>query len=131
MGKEIKIKSPKLRNHFTMTESAFWSFIRSNLRRASRFWKPVLQCKQDARRKYNGVNKRQKWEYQCAECKGWFNDKEVKVDHKTECGSLKSAQDLPGFVERLFCEVDGLQVLCDVDHDRKTLEYKQSKIKEE
>ena len=44
----------------TMTESVFWSFIRSALRQKSRFWKPITECKLQARRLYKGVNKRQK-----------------------------------------------------------------------
>jgi hypothetical protein len=42
---------------------------------------------------------------------------------------LNCAQDLPGFVERLFCEQDNLQVLCVSCHDKKTLKEKQLKKK--
>ena len=56
---------PKTRNAGTMTESAFWSFIRSALRQKSRWWKPITECKMKARRPYKGPNKRQKFEYQC------------------------------------------------------------------
>jgi 5-methylcytosine-specific restriction endonuclease McrA len=47
-------------------------------------------------------------------------EKNVNVDHICPAGSLKSAQDLPGFVERLFCEIDNLQVLCEKCHNVKT-----------
>lgn len=117
----------KTRNSETMTEAGFWSFIRSTLRQKSRWWKPISQCKQEARRKYNGPNKRQKWEYQCNEYKNWFPDKQINVDHIKPAGSLNSANDLPGFIERLFCEVDNLQVLCKEHHDIKTLKEKQLK----
>lgn len=69
---------------------------------------------------YVGPNPRQKFEYQCAICGGWFPDKEVTVDHIEPVGTLKSFADLPEFVEKLFCPVEGLQVLCDVDHQAKT-----------
>jgi len=47
--------------------------------------------------------------------------KEIQVDHVEPCGSLKTFEDLPGFVRRLFCEADGLQVLCKANcHRRKT-----------
>jgi 5-methylcytosine-specific restriction endonuclease McrA len=112
-----------------MSEAAFWSFIRSALRQKSRWWKPISMCKLNARRLYKGPNKRQKYEYQCKKCKGWFPEKQINVDHVKPAGSLNSAQDLPGFVERLFCEQDNLQVLCTTCHDKKTLKEKQSKKK--
>lgn len=115
-----KARVPKPRNAGTMTESAFWSFIRSALRQKSRWWKPILQCKLAARRAYKGPNKRQKFEYQCATCKQWFQEKKINVDHIHPAGSLNCAADLPGFVERLFCEKDNLQVLCESCHDEKT-----------
>ncbi len=119
-----KTKVVRTRNAGTMTESAFWSFIRSALRQKSRWWKPITQCKLKARRPYKGSNKRQKFEYQCNNCKEWFPDKRVNVDHITPAGTLRSAADLPGFVERLFCEIDGLQVLCSKCHDEKTKQEK-------
>ena len=118
--KSSKPRVPKPRNAGTMTESAFWSFIRSALRQKSRWWKPILQCKLASRRAYKGPNKRQKFEYQCATCKQWFQEKKINVDHIHPAGSLNCAADLPGFEERLFCEQDNLQVLCEKCHDVKT-----------
>jgi 5-methylcytosine-specific restriction endonuclease McrA len=132
MAKKRKIKKPRVakpRNAGTMTESAFWSFIRSALRQKSRWWKPITQCKMKARRPYKGPNKRQKFEYQCKECQQWFPDKQVNVDHITPAGTLRCANDLPGFVERLFCEIDGLQVLCSKCHDKKTKQEKDDSTK--
>lgn len=128
--KKIPVKrsrAPKTRNNGTMTESAFWSFIRSALRQKSRWWKPISEAKAKAKRPYKGCNKRQKFEYQCNQCKDWFPDKKINVDHICPAGSLKSAQDLPDFIERLFCEVDNLQVLCVTCHDKKTKHEKENK----
>ena len=126
MGKKVI----KTRNAGTMSESAFWAFIRSALRQKSRWWKPITQCKQNAKRPYKGANKRQKFEYQCNKCKKWFPDKQINVDHITPAGELNKADDLPGFVERLFCEVEGLQCLCQNCHNEKTKQEKeQLKIK--
>ena len=126
MGKKII----KTRNAGTMSEAAFWGFIRSALRQKSRWWKPVTQCKLNAKRPYKGANKRWKFEYQCNKCKKWFPDKQRNVDHVLPAGELNKAGDLPGFVERLFCEVEGLQCLCQNCHNEKTKQEKeQLKIK--
>lgn len=123
-----KPRVPKTRNAGTMTESAFWSFIRSALRQKSRWWKPITQCKQKARRPYKGPNKRQKFEYLCAMCNQYHPEKRINVDHIIPAGSLNHASDLPGFVERLFCEIDNLQVLCTTCHDTKTKNDKNEKL---
>jgi 5-methylcytosine-specific restriction endonuclease McrA len=114
--KQKRQKVPRTRASGTMTESAFWSWIRSALRNKSRFWKPITETKKDARRSYTGDNKRQKYEYQCNMCLNWFSDKEVEVDHIIPAGSLRSSDDLKGFVERLFVEKEGLRVLCKKCH---------------
>jgi 5-methylcytosine-specific restriction endonuclease McrA len=118
----------KVRNGGTLTESGFWSFIRSALRQKSRWWKPISQAKANVKRPYKGPLKRQKFEYQCNQCKKWYADKNVNVDHKIPAGSLNCAEDLPGFVERLFCEVEHLQVLCTQCHNIKTQNEKHENI---
>ena len=127
MAKRVLVQ--KTRCAGTMSEAAFWSFIRSALRQKSRWWKPISLCKEMAKRPYTGINKRQKYEYQCNKCKAWFQEKKINIDHKIPAGSLNCAQDLPGFVERLFCEVKDLQCLCETCHDAKTLKEKQEKKK--
>lgn len=117
----------KTRSNGTMTEAAFWTMIRSTLRQRSRWWKPISACKQDAKRKNQGPNKRQKFEYQCNKCKGWYADKDTQVDHVVEVGTLKCAEDLPTFVENLFCEKDNLQCLCLNCHNKKTQAAKADK----
>jgi 5-methylcytosine-specific restriction endonuclease McrA len=127
MAKRVLV--PKTRCSGTMSEAAFWSFIRSALRQKSRWWKPISVCKLNARRDYKGPSKRQKYEYQCNKCKTWTTEKNINVDHIIPAGSLNTSQDLPLFVERLFCEQDNLQVLCMTCHDKKTLKEKQAKKK--
>lgn len=112
-------------NSGTMTSSAFFSMIRSALRKASRWYKPIQECKMKARRPYKGLKKLQKWEYQCVECKGWFMEKNMSCDHIIECGSLNSFDDIPEFCKKLFVEVDGLQMLCKEHHDIKTKTYRE------
>ncbi len=131
--KTTKSRVEKNRNSGTLSEAGFWSLIRSNLRNASRWWKPIAEAKKRAKRaKKNGG--RQKFEYQCNHCKEWFSEKEIAVDHIVEAGSLTCGDDLKGFVERLFCEVEGFQILCNkrIDekescHKKKTDEYMKNK----
>ena len=126
--KTARKKVDKPRNAGTMSESAFWSFIRSGLRQKSRFWKPITQCKLAARRPYKGPNKRQKFEYECNVCGKWFPEKKINIDHIQPAGSLRCANDLPGFVERLFCEIDNLQCICEKCHNVKTQNEKNGNL---
>ena len=124
-----RVKTPKTRNAGSMTESAFWSFIRSALRQKSRWWKPITKCKLESRRAYKGPLKRQKFEYQCANCLQWHPDKLINVDHRIPVGALNCSADLAGFVERLFCEEQNLQCLCSNCHDIKTKKEKELRKK--
>ena len=112
--------TPCTRCHGTWTEAAFWGFIRSALRSASTRWYPKVVAKQASRRPYEGPNKRRKWEYQCAICGNYYEDKEVDLDHIVPAGELRCAEDLPGFVTRLFCEANGYQVVCHECHRQLT-----------
>ena len=111
------MKPPKPRAGGTWTEARYWQFVRSGLRQLSRRWPPRAAALKASRRKYVGPNKRQKWEHQCAECGGWFMAKHVQVDHIEPCGNLRD--DVAGFVARLFCEADGLRVLCHSCHQAR------------
>jgi hypothetical protein len=122
--KTVKRKStvPKTRNANTLTESQYWSKIRSALRSAFRFWKPMMIALENASRPYKGANKRIKKEYQCAHCKEWFQRKDVEIDHLTPCGSLKGFEDIQGFIERLTVEdPNAFQILCKPHHKEKTM----------
>lgn len=85
----------------------------------SRRWPPIARAMQQGRRPYRGPNKRQKWESQCGQCGGWFAAKEMSVHHVVPCGELRTIEDVSPFVERLFCEPDGLVRLCEKCHAAK------------
>lgn len=102
------------------TTSKFWSFIRSGIRSKFNRWPPKYEVLQAARRNVKHTKTRQRYEYKCAECLNYFPQKEVEVDHKVPAGSLKCSEDLAGFVERVFCSKDELQVLCKPCHKIKT-----------
>jgi hypothetical protein len=120
---------PRTRNANSLTESQFWSKIRSALRNASRFWKPAALAKEKAKQVYKGINKRQKVQYICDICKNPKKSTEVEAHHKIPCGSLKKYSDLPGFVERLFTEdINAFQIICKKCH---LLEHKKGGNNEE
>jgi 5-methylcytosine-specific restriction endonuclease McrA len=109
-----------------MSTPKFFTWLRSQLRRISMKWRPRSEAKNAARRAYKGPNKRRKYEYQCAACQEWFAGKDVQVDHILPCGTLKSYDDLPDFVERLFCDKEGFRVLCKECHQKVTNKNRRS-----
>lgn len=94
----------------------FWSFVRSALRAAWSRWPPKYKVLNAAKSAYSGPNKKQKYQFKCAMCKGQFLAKEVSVDHIVPAGQLRDYSDLPEFVSRLFVAEDMLRVLCNECH---------------
>lgn len=115
---------PKTRNAGTMTESAFWGWVRSGLRARSIYWKPIREVKEASKRKYVGPNTKQKWEYQCSSCMGWFMGKNIEIDHTIPCGSCNK-ESVAQFIENLFCEKEHLRVLCKTCHLEVTNKQKE------
>ncbi len=114
-------KVKRTRNAETWTEASYFAAIRSALRQKFRYWKPATNCLNAAKRPSKAANKRLKWEFSCAKCKGWFARKEVQIDHVVPCGSLKSLKDIPAFVKRLTPESeDAFTILCKGCHQTKT-----------
>lgn len=123
-----KNSSPKTRNAGTMTESMFFSKIRSSLRNGFRYWKPMQIALDKASRPSQSANKKLKKEYQCAKCKKWFKRADVQIDHIEECGSLNCYNDIVPFIQRLTKEdVSSYQILCKKDHKDKTDLFRSSK----
>ena len=124
-------RTPPYPAHREWTTSRFWSFIRGALRAKFRSWPPKYHAKAFASRAVqDGVYKtgRHAGEpkyvnyYECAECHQQFRDKDVEVDHIIPAGSLKCKEDLPAFVDRMFCSAEHLQVICKPCHKIKTAE---------
>ena len=103
----------------TMSNSGFFGFIRSALRQKSRFFKSINNCRLNNRIPYKGPNKRRKWTYICQECKGEFDSKDVQVHHVIPVGTLTCFEDLPKFVENLFCNSDKLKLVCTKCHNKE------------
>ena len=54
-------------------------------------------------------------------CKASFKGHQIHLDHIDPVINLKTGWvDWTQFIERLFCDVDGFQVLCTNCHDAKT-----------
>lgn len=120
-----KVKNPRVprtRANGTKTEAGYFGYIRSTLRRGWLKYPVRYAALKAASRTVRG--KRHKTEYQCNCCEKWFKGSEVEVDHLVPAGSLKSFDDLPRFVENLFCELDGVQVVCKPCHQDITNEQR-------
>lgn len=116
--KVVRIRVPRTRNANTLTESAFWQMIRAALRNRTKFWRPKLNALKAARRPSQSSNKRLKWEFQCSNCKHWFQQSSIQVHHSLPAGQLNSYDDLPDFVRNLFAE-DGWICLCKQCHKKE------------
>lgn len=128
MGKVKKKRVARTRNAGQWTESMFFSAIRQALRTKFRYWKPGQIALNNASRPSQSTNKLLKKEYQCNNCKGWHPRKNVEIDHKIECGSLRNYNDIVPFLQRLTPEsVNSFQILCKKCHKNKTDMYKVSK----
>ena len=114
-----------------------FTFLRSGLRSLSRKHAPIYEALADAKTTYKGkpsdadYNPRQRFAYHCAMCHAEFPAKGVAIDHRTDCGKLSGWEDVAGFMQRLFCDKSGLDVLCHTCHDAKTMATKQNITMEE
>jgi len=89
------------------------------LRRKSMYWPSIQLVRKAAQIPYVGESKRMKYLYVCGDCQGAFPSTQCAVHHIVECGTLTSFEDLPEFVRKLFCNSEGLILLCDTCHDKR------------
>jgi len=82
-------------------------------------WTPRSTAMKRARRVSQLADKRTKWQYQCAECAVWFKQSGIQLDHIVPKGRY-SKETFFVWLDRLFCEADGFQVLCTPCHKKKT-----------
>ena len=113
------------------TEARFRAFIVSALRKASSRWPVKYQVMKEAcvGRSINASTGKMALHYKCASCCGTFPAKAVAVDHIQPVVATKDGfVNWDTFIARLFCNKEGLQVLCKVCHDAKTaMERKERK----
>tara|TARA_R110002012_G_C11238098_1_gene565002 strand:- start:41 stop:451 length:411 start_codon:yes stop_codon:yes gene_type:complete len=103
------------------TEAKWKSFIKNQLRGATRKWAPIGDVLKEAR-VARGL-------YLCAGCKehvpntvkdGARRTKNVYVDHIEPIVPVTGWVSWDSCIERMFCEKDNLQLLCKVCHDSKS-----------
>lgn len=109
------------RNGGAWTEARYNSFVKGALRSAR--WPPKYEALLRAftERKVNIATGRVAKHYLCASCSIDFPLKQVQVDHiHPVIDPYTGFVSWDVLIERLFCEVDGFQVLCDSCHSEKT-----------
>jgi len=99
------------------------------LRRGSMRWLPKSLCKKEARHheKLPNAKGRLVFHSRCDECNGVFPEVNCAVDHITPVVPITGFDSWDGVIERMFCEVENLQVLCNSCHTKKTKEEKDAR----
>lgn len=99
------MKTPKKQNRLT--------FVKGILRRGSFHWKARNEALVLARVERGG--------YLCAMCGGIFKRQQVEIDHILPVVDPKYGfTTLDDYVERLYCDVEGFQIICSACHESKT-----------
>lgn len=95
------------------TESAFYGWVRGQLRKGwSRHPIKNLLIQNNRFKKDNGKG-RHTWHLECSICKQDTPQTKIQVDHITPAGSLNSVDDIGPFIERLyFVTFDSLRIVC-------------------
>lgn len=107
-------------------EKLLINFLRSKLRRASYAWPP--------RKNALKAGRVSRGKYKCAKCENIFGPKEISLDHiDPVIDPHVGFVDWNTFIDRLFCDIPGWQILCDLCHDAKTAveQAVRNEIKEE
>lgn len=120
------MKPPKTRNNGQWSEARFQSFIKSLLRKGSQRWGPINSTKKAA------------WvergKYLCAGCQQVVpltvgGKKNVFVDHIEPIIPVTGFTTWDDCIERMFCEVENLQLLCSDCHSKKTAQEREERKK--
>lgn len=93
-------------------------FLIAILRRASYKWPPRNEALKAAR-VGRGL-------YKCNHCGETFGRKEIKIDHiDPVVDPLKGFETWDEYINRMFCQKEGFQILCEKDHNDKSSVEKQ------
>lgn len=120
------------------TANTFRTWLIWQLRRLSYRWPPRQAALRQAsvskadygKRPGEKVSKLVRNFYRCAICKRVFSRKGVSVDHIEPVISPQQGwQGWEDYIYRLFCKVDGFQIICSNDHDEKTAWERKVRLK--
>jgi len=117
------VRVPRTRNANTMTEAEYWGKVRSALRKTFAYWRPAQESVKQALcgTRINPKTGRAKKIYRCAVCGKTDFREAMQIDHVDPCGSLRCAEDVAVFLDRLTCEDTGkFQLLHKTCHQEKT-----------
>jgi ribosomal protein L44E len=97
------------------------------LRQGTRRWPPKYETLNNAKteKRINPKTKRLAQFYLCAACATEHTSTGVAVDHVEPVVGPEGFTTWDNYIERMFCEANNLQVLCDSCHHLKTQEEKQ------
>lgn len=106
------------------TESRFNSFIKSALRSASVRWPPRYETLADAfiDSRKNEKTGRMAKHFKCNSCGGAFPSKDVQVNHIVPVIPVEGFDSWDNVIARMYCEKNGLEVLCIPCHKQVTQE---------
>ena len=116
-----------MHNSGEWTDARFRSFITSALRAASRRWPPKYKSLKEAfvGKKVNAKTGKIAMHYKCVTCDGIFVAADVQVDHiHPVVDPKKGFISWDVYITRMFCEIEGLQVMCKPCHKEKTTQEK-------
>lgn len=112
------------------TEGRYRSFITSAIRGGFRRFPNKYTVLKNAftGKKKNKASGRIAAHYKCAECKKSFPNKEVQVDHiNPVVDPVAGFQGWDVYIDRMYCAVENLQVLCRSCHKKKSTQERKER----
>lgn len=114
------------------TPARYRTFITSALRSSFRRWPPRSECLKQAAvgKRLNPDSGRVATFYVCKSCNESFSAKHIQVDHVKPIVPTTGWNGWDEVINRLYCELAGLQVLCKPCHKIKTQKENKKRLKE-
>lgn len=116
-------------NNGEWTTARYNSFVKGGLRSVSQRWPPRYKVLSKAcvGQRTNPVSGRLAKFYTCNLCRTDFVAKDVEVNHITPVIPVTGFDSWDGVISRMFCEEDGLEVLCKPCHKAITKQENQER----